>query len=95
MGSASGTMTIDVIGNDISVSMFNGDLICSATLSSDGKTLTVNSDGCFYKGTSSDVFSGNMTLTVGEEGGKITLGLSTSPILWSMTFLTSYTATMN
>lgn len=95
MGSSSGTMTIDVSGDDISVSMFNGDLVCSATLSDDGKTLTVNSDGCFYKGSSEDLFSGDMTLTVGEEGGKITLGLSTSPMLWGMTFLKSYTATMN
>lgn len=93
MGSSSGTMTITVSDSDISVSMLNGDCICSATLSDDGKTLTVKSDGIYYKGSSSDPFSGDMSLTVGEEGGKVTLKLSSSMNLWGMTFLSSYTAT--
>lgn len=95
MGPGSGTMTITVLGNDISVSMCNGSLTCSATLSSDGKTLTVNSDGVGYQGNSNDPFSGNTVLNISNVEGKIKLTLSTSPNLWGMSFLTSYTATMN
>ena len=95
MGNESGTMTITVLGNDISVSMCNGSLTCSATLSSDGKTLTVNSDGVGYQGNSNDPFSGNTVLNISNVEGKIKLTLSTSTNLWTMSFLTSYTATKN
>ena len=95
MGNGSGTMTITVLGNDISVSMCNGSLTCSATLSSDGKTLTVNSDGVGYQGNNNDPFSGNMVLNISNVEGKIKLTLSTSTNLWGMSFLTSYTATKN
>ena len=95
MSSGSGTMTITVLGNDISVSMCNGSLTCSATLSSDGKTLTVNSDGVGYQGNINDPFSGNMVLNISNVEGKIKLTLSTSTNLWGMSFLTSYTATKN
>ena len=95
MSNGSGTMTITVLGNDISVSMCNGSLTCSATLSSDGKTLTVNSDGVGYQGNSNDPFSGNTVLNISNVEGKIKLTLSTSTNLWGMSFLTSYTATKN
>ena len=95
MSNGSGTMTITVSGNDISVSMCNGSLTCSATLSSDGKTLTVNSDGVGYQGNSNDPFSGNTVLNISNVEGKIKLTLSTSTNLWGMSFLTSYTATKN
>ena len=95
MSNGSGTMTITVLGNDISVSMCNGSLTCSATLSSDGKTLTVNSDGVGYQGNINDPFSGNTVLNISNVEGKIKLTLSTSTNLWGMSFLTSYTATMN
>ena len=95
MGPSTGTMTITVSGSDITVAMLNGGCNCSAILNDDGKTLTVKSDGIGYNGNSNDPFSGDLILTVGEVEGTVTLKLSSSMNLWGMTFLNSYTATMN
>lgn len=95
MGLSTGTMTITVSGSDITVAMLDGACNCSAILNDDGETLTVKSDGIGYNGSPDDPFSGDLILEVGEVEGKVTLKLSSSMKLWSMTFLTSYTATMN
>ena len=101
-GSHEGTMTISVEGENITVRMLAYGsgystyyLECPATLSLDGKTLTVESNGVTYQG-SGMAFTENIILNINAQDDSITLSTDKSFALsaWGSTYyLNTYTAT--
>ena len=101
-GSHEGTMTISVEGENITVRMLAYGsgysayyLECPATLSLDGKTLTVESNGVTYQG-SGMAFTENIILNINAQDDSITLSTDKSFAMsgWGQTYyLNTYTAT--
>lgn len=101
-GSHEGTMSISVEGENITVRMLAYGsgysayyLECPATLSLDGKTLTVESNGVTYQG-SGMTFTENIILNINAQDDSITLSTDKSFALsaWGSTYyLNTYTAT--